>query len=89
MERGLREGLEPCRDLPGVVDVRTRGAIGVVEFERPVNAIDLCSRFAAEGGWIRPMGRVVYLTPAFVIDDDDLAQLTGAVRKVLAVDSRT
>jgi len=86
IERALRDGLEPCRKLPGVVDVRTRGAIGVVEFEWAVDAVALCSRFADEGVWIRPMGHVVYLTPAFVIDDDELAQLTGAVRKVLAVD---
>jgi adenosylmethionine-8-amino-7-oxononanoate aminotransferase len=30
------------------------------------------------------MGKVVYLTPAFVIDDADLSRLTAAVRKVLA-----
>jgi hypothetical protein len=30
------------------------------------------------------MGKVVYLTPAFVMDDADLARLTGAIRKVLA-----
>jgi adenosylmethionine-8-amino-7-oxononanoate aminotransferase len=81
---GLAEGLKPCRNLPGVTDVRTLGAIGVVEFESPVDAGALCARFADEGVWIRPMGRVVYLTPAFVIGDDDLARLTGAVRKVLA-----
>jgi adenosylmethionine-8-amino-7-oxononanoate aminotransferase len=83
IERGLREGLAPCRELSGVIDVRTRGAIGVVEFERPVDALALCSRFADEGVWIRPMGRVVYLTPAFVIGDDELALLTAAIRKVL------
>jgi adenosylmethionine-8-amino-7-oxononanoate aminotransferase len=36
-----------------------------------------------EGVWIRPMGRVLYLTPAFVIADDELAKLTSAIRKVL------
>jgi adenosylmethionine-8-amino-7-oxononanoate aminotransferase len=83
LSRGLAEGLEPCRDLRGVTDVRTLGAIGVVEFEAPVEAGALCVRFAAEGVWIRPMGKVVYLTPAFVMDDADLARLTGAIRKVL------
>ncbi|HEX6859094.1 MAG TPA: adenosylmethionine--8-amino-7-oxononanoate transaminase [Caulobacteraceae bacterium] len=80
---GLRDGLEPCRALPGVTDVRTLGAIGVVEFETAVDAGELCARFVDEGVWIRPMGKVVYLTPAFVIGDDDLARLTGAVRTVL------
>jgi len=84
LSRGLAEGLEPCRDLPGVVDVRTLGAIGVVEFEQQVDTGGLCARFADEGVWIRPLGKVVYLTPAFVMSDDDLARLTGAMRKVLA-----
>jgi adenosylmethionine-8-amino-7-oxononanoate aminotransferase len=83
IEAGLAEGLAPCRDAPGVVDVRVRGAIGVVEFDRAVDAGGLCARFAREGCWIRPMGKVVYLTPPFVIGDDDLARLTGAMRRVI------
>jgi adenosylmethionine-8-amino-7-oxononanoate aminotransferase len=82
----LTEGLERCRRAPGVVDVRVLGAIGVVEFDAPVAVGDLCARFAEEGAWIRPMGKVVYLTPAFTTPDADLALLTRAVRKVLGVD---
>ena len=79
IEQGLKAGLEPCRDLPGVVDVRVMGAVGVVEFDRPVETGSLSGRFADEGAWIRPMGKVVYLTPALTIDDDDLRDLTRAV----------
>jgi adenosylmethionine-8-amino-7-oxononanoate aminotransferase len=86
LSAALAEGLEPCRAGQGVVDVRALGAIGVVEFEAPVAVSDLCARFAALGAWIRPMGRVVYLTPAFTTPDDDLALLTGAVRQVVGVD---
>jgi adenosylmethionine-8-amino-7-oxononanoate aminotransferase len=81
---GLATGLEPCRDLDGVMDVRVLGAIGVVEFARPVDSGALCAGFTDEGVWIRPFGRVVYLTPAFTIPDADLARLTGAVNRVLA-----
>lgn len=59
ISEGLREGLAPCRSAPGVVDVRVRGAIGVVEFAAPVAVGDLCRRFAEQGVWIRPMGKVV------------------------------
>ena len=76
---GLRDGLEPCRGAPGVVDVRVMGAIGVVEFDRAVDVADLCRRFADDGCWIRPMGKVVYLTPPLVIRDDDVALLTEAI----------
>lgn len=82
----LAQGLEPCRAAPGVVDVRVLGAIGVVEFAAPVAVGDLCARLAEEGVWIRPMGRVIYLTPAFTTPDADLALLTRAVRRVLKVD---
>jgi adenosylmethionine-8-amino-7-oxononanoate aminotransferase len=81
---GLREGLAPARRAPGVVDVRVRGAIGVVEFEAPVAVGDLCRRFAEEGVWIRPMGKVVYLCPPYVVTDAELAKLTGAVARVIA-----
>jgi adenosylmethionine-8-amino-7-oxononanoate aminotransferase len=80
----LEAGLAPCRRAPGVVDVRVRGAIGVVEFAEPVDAGALCQRFVHEGVWIRPMGHVVYLTPAFGIGEADLERLTGAVCRVVA-----
>jgi adenosylmethionine-8-amino-7-oxononanoate aminotransferase len=80
---GLARGLEPCRGAPGVTDIRAMGAIGVVEFDRPVDVSGLCRRFAEEGAWIRPMGKVVYLTPPYVISDAELETLTSAMRKVL------
>jgi len=79
----LAEGLAPCRAGAGVVDVRVRGAIGVVEFDAPAPVGDWCRRFAEAGAWIRPMGKVVYLTPAFVTSDAELAVLTAAVRGVV------
>ena len=80
---GLEHGLGPCRGARGVTDVRVQGAVGVVEMDAPVDAGVLTRRFAAEGVWIRPMGKVIYLTPPFIIDDDDLNRLTGAVAQVL------
>jgi adenosylmethionine-8-amino-7-oxononanoate aminotransferase len=77
--RRLAAGLAPCRDMAGVVDVRVRGAIGVVEFDRPLDCDTLCRRFVARGVWVRPMGRVIYLTPPFVVSDDELGRLTDAV----------
>jgi adenosylmethionine-8-amino-7-oxononanoate aminotransferase len=83
IQAGLREGLEPCRGAAGVVDVRVKGAIGVVEFDRPVETGPLSQRFVDAGVWIRPMGQVIYLTPPFVATDAELAKLTGAIRAVV------
>jgi adenosylmethionine-8-amino-7-oxononanoate aminotransferase len=85
IEDGLRRGLEPCRGLPGVADVRVLGAIGVVEFETAVERGPLCARFAELGAWIRPMGRVVYLTPSLTIDDGDLERLAAILRRGLGL----
>jgi adenosylmethionine-8-amino-7-oxononanoate aminotransferase len=80
----LAAGLDPCRKLPGVKDVRVKGAIGVVELNRIEDLNVLRQRFVAEGVFIRPFGTVVYLTPAFTIAGDELAKLTEAVQRVLA-----
>jgi adenosylmethionine---8-amino-7-oxononanoate aminotransferase len=79
----LAAGLEPCRKLPGVKDVRVKGAIGVVELDRIEDLNVLRQRFVAEGVFIRPFGSVVYLTPAFTIPEGELARLMDAVRRVL------
>ncbi|MGZ8402207.1 MAG: adenosylmethionine--8-amino-7-oxononanoate transaminase [Rhodoplanes sp.] len=83
IEARLRAGLEPCRGLPRVRDVRVKGAIGVVELDRIDDLAALRSRFVGEGVYIRPFGRIVYLTPAFTIGEDDLARLTGAIVKAV------
>jgi adenosylmethionine-8-amino-7-oxononanoate aminotransferase len=79
----LARGLEPCRGLPGVKDVRVLGAIGVVELERIADLARLRARFVEEGVFIRPFGTTVYLTPAFTIGAEYLAKLTAAVVKVV------
>jgi adenosylmethionine-8-amino-7-oxononanoate aminotransferase len=80
----LKAGLEPCRELPVVKDVRVKGAIGVVELDRIEDLNALRQRFVAEGVFIRPFGNIVYLTPAFTVAEEDVATLTGAIRHVLA-----
>ena len=79
----LEEGLAPCRALPDVQDVRIMGAIGVVELETMPEPRALQAAFLDKGVWIRPFRNVVYLTPAFVIGDSELDQLTSAVTSVL------
>ena len=82
IEQGLRDGLEPCRSLPHVSDVRVLGAIGVVELEQALDLKQVQPLFVEQGVWVRPFGRLVYLMPAFIIDDTDLLKLTDAVTRV-------
>src|SRR5262249_22693096 len=85
IEQALRTGLEPCRGMPGVDDVRVMGAIGVVELAGIEDIEGARRQFVAEGVFVRPFGNVVYLTPAFTIASDELAILTDAVVKVVGL----
>jgi adenosylmethionine-8-amino-7-oxononanoate aminotransferase len=84
IEAQLKQELSKCRDIPGVVDLRVKGAVGVVQMDRMVDAMVLRAEFVQHGCWIKPFGDVVYLTPPFVIEENDLSKLTRAIREVLS-----
>ena len=83
IEQGLKKGLAPCRDMDHVNDVRVLGAIGVVEIKQAVDMKTITEAFVETGVWIRPFGKLVYLMPSFITNDDDLTTLTSAVVSVL------
>lgn len=83
IEVQLRSGLGPCRELSKVADVRVLGAIGVVELSEPVNMHTIPQAFVTRGVWVRPFGRLVYLMPPYIIEEEDLNTLTTAVYEVV------
>jgi len=83
IEGWLRAGIEDCRDLPGVVDVRVRGAIGVVELDHLDDVNKWRRAFIARGAFIRPIANVIYLTPALTMSEEDVAFLTRTIASVL------
>ena len=83
IEAQLKDELSRCRRAPGVKEVRVKGAVGVVQMDRPTNSLELRTRFIEKGCWIKPFGDVIYLTPPFVIEERDLSCLTRAIDEVL------
>ncbi len=83
IEKQLAQGLEPCRDLEGVVDVRTMGAIGVIQVDELHHLEQLRAAFVAAGVWLRPFSDIVYMIPPLTITDDELDSLCEAVRDVM------
>jgi adenosylmethionine-8-amino-7-oxononanoate aminotransferase len=79
IEQGLRAGLEPARELPGVLDVRVLGAIGVVQLERDVNVAATTAAAVERGVWLRPFRDLIYAMPPYVTEDDDLERIGAAV----------
>ena len=79
IEQGLRAGLEPARELAGVLDVRVLGAIGVVQLERDVDVAAATAAAVDRGVWLRPFRDLIYAMPPYVIDAEDLATVTSAM----------
>ncbi len=79
IEEGLRDGLEPAREIGGVQEVRVLGAIGVLECDHPVD-IAAATRAAVDRGvWLRPFGRLIYAMPPYVLGGEDLGRVTDAM----------
>ncbi|MBT00628.1 MAG: adenosylmethionine--8-amino-7-oxononanoate transaminase [Oceanospirillaceae bacterium] len=84
IEQQLKEKLAPAAKLNNVADVRALGAIGVVELHEPVSLAEIQPRFVEAGVWVRPFGKLVYVMPPYVMSDEDLTSLCGAIVKVLS-----
>ena len=84
METILKEMLAPASAFSTVADVRVLGAIGVIEMKTPVNVAAIQRRFVDAGVWVRPFGKLVYLMPPYIIDEDDLRTLCDVVVNLVA-----
>ena len=83
IERDLKKGLEVCKHMNIVVDVRIKGALGVIQVKEMHNLNWLRKRFVEEGVWIRPFLDVIYLMPSFIISNNDLNKLMNAIISII------
>ncbi|MBO9520962.1 MAG: adenosylmethionine--8-amino-7-oxononanoate transaminase [Nocardioidaceae bacterium] len=79
ISKGLADGLAPAGDLPVVREVRTLGAVGVIELDRPADVPALTRAALDRGVWVRPFRNLVYTMPPYVCTDEDLGVITGAL----------
>jgi adenosylmethionine-8-amino-7-oxononanoate aminotransferase len=88
IEAGLRTGLEPLRARPGVRDVRTLGAIGVIQLDRDVAVGPATEAAVGCGVWLRPFRDLIYTMPPYLTADDDVKKITDAVAAATAASLR-
>ena len=84
IEGWLRSGLEPCRQLPAVKEVRVLGAIGVVETRDPVAVKKVQEILVANGVWLRPFAHLCYTMPPFIATESEIAKITTAIYAALS-----
>jgi adenosylmethionine-8-amino-7-oxononanoate aminotransferase len=86
INRDLVDGLAPARGLASVRDVRTLGAVGVIELDRPVDVAPVTAAALDRGVWVRPFRNLVYTMPPYICTSADLSAITagmiGAVEEV-------
>jgi adenosylmethionine-8-amino-7-oxononanoate aminotransferase len=84
IESQLIAELAPCKNLNGVVDVRVKGAIGVVQVDTTkIDIYALRPKFVERGVWLRPFKDVIYIMPPLTISKQELTTITDAVKAVL------
>jgi adenosylmethionine-8-amino-7-oxononanoate aminotransferase len=84
LHNALASGLAPATELASVKEVRTLGAIGVIELKKTVDLRTVQPMFVERGVWVRPFGKLVYTMPPFVMSNDHVATLTAAMVDVVA-----
>lgn len=84
IERQLRTELSPAATFPVVREVRVLGAIGVIEMREAVDMERMQAAFVAEGIWVRPFGRLVYIMPPYIINKEELHVLCRGLLHVIA-----
>lgn len=83
IEQQLQQGLKSASTFDCVQEVRVLGAIGVIEMKQPVQLATLQQRLVEQGVWVRPFGKLVYLMPPFIIENEQLQQLIAGTLQAI------
>ena len=73
---GLAAGLAPALELEAVRDIRTVGAIGVIELHTAIDVPAVTAAAIRHGVWVRPFRNLLYTMPPYISTAEDIAQIT-------------
>jgi adenosylmethionine-8-amino-7-oxononanoate aminotransferase len=81
---GLATGLASALELEAVRDVRTIGAVGVIELHDAVDVTAVTAAAIRHGVWVRPFRNLVYTMPPYVSTTADTEQITAGMVAAVA-----
>lgn len=79
IEATLKSELLPLKEEPSIADVRILGAIGVLEFNEPLDMQIVQDKLITSGVWLRPYGKLLYTMPPFIVTECELKTITRAM----------
>ncbi len=79
IENWLNTYLSPLEKHTCVNNTRVLGAIGVVELNEAVPMAEIQAFFVSQGVWIRPFGKLIYLMPPYISQQEDIKTLANAI----------
>ncbi len=79
VERVMADELAVAAELPGVREVRTLGAIAVIETDEPVALAAATGAALERGVWLRPFRNLIYAMPPYVATEDELRCVARAM----------
>ena len=83
IEKELNGKLVECKNMKSVLDVRVKGALGVIQVKKMHDLHWLRKKFVETGVWIRPFLDVIYIMPSFTISNAEITKLTNSIIKIL------
>ena len=75
----IASGIAPAKGLGNVVDVRSIGAVGIIEVERMPAREDIERVIDSHRVWLRPFSNFIYTMPPLVSDADTIRRITAAM----------
>ncbi|MFF1830252.1 adenosylmethionine--8-amino-7-oxononanoate transaminase [Paenarthrobacter sp. NPDC058040] len=86
---GLDAGLAPASKLDAVTDVRTIGAVGVIELRDAVDVAAVTRAAVERGVWVRPFRNLVYAMPPYISSASQVATMAAGMVAAVAAADRT
>ncbi|MBT4109239.1 MAG: adenosylmethionine--8-amino-7-oxononanoate transaminase [Pelagibacterales bacterium] len=83
IEKVLKDKLKECKNMKSVIDVRVKGALGVIQVKKMHNLNWLRKKFVEDGVWIRPFLDVIYIMPSFTISNAEITKLTESIINII------